>query len=246
MRVHHGEMAAPEIPKNGGASPDGTRARLVSAAEKLFAERGIDGVSLREINRASGARNAVAVQYHFDDRAGVVRAVLAKHYPAVEALRHEMLDEYESGDSDLRTLAGCLVRPLAAKLADPDGGPHYLRIHAELVNRPTSTERRPDPASDPRDSIQRWRTLVGPFLGEDAERLHRRFTVIRFSAAEIGRRASYGPRHDDRLFVSHLVDLVTALLVAPSSAETLSMADERDEARRARRGTRREGPRPSP
>ncbi|MDQ3108146.1 MAG: TetR/AcrR family transcriptional regulator [Actinomycetota bacterium] len=218
---------------------DGTRARLITAAERLFAERGIDGVSLREINRASGARNAVAVQYHFDDRAGVVRAVVAKHRPVVEALRHDALDEYESaGGADLWTLAGCLVRPLAAKLADPDGGPDYLQVHAELMNR-TSNEPRSEAVVDPGDSIQRWRALVGPFLGQDAERLHRRFTAIRFSAAEVGRRASYGPRHDDRLFVSHLIDLVAALLVAPSSEETLRLADVRDAARQRRRATRR-------
>lgn len=218
---------------------DGTRARLITAAETLFAERGIDGVSLREINRASGARNAVAVQYHFEDRAGVVRAIIAKHRPAVEALRHEHLDAYEAeGRRDLWTLAGCLVRPLATKLADTEGGPEYLRIHAELVNRTTASERLAETPPDPTDSIQRWRTLVGPFLGEDAERLHRRFTAIRFSAAEIGRRAASGPRHDDRLFVSHLTDLVTALLVAPSSDETLRLADDRDAARRRRRTTR--------
>ncbi len=221
---------------------DGTRARLITAAERLFAERGIDGVSLREINRASGARNAVAVQYHFDDRAGVVRAVIAKHRPAVEALRHRALHEYEAaGGADLWALAGCLVRPLAAKLADPDGGPEYLQVHAELMNR-TSNEPRTEPVADPSDSIQRWRALVGPFLGQDAERLHRRFTAIRFSAAEIGRRASYGPRHDDRLFISHLIDLVAALLVAPSSEETLRLADVRDAARRRRRASRRERP----
>lgn len=220
---------------------DGTRSRLITAAEKLFAERGIDGVSLREINRASGARNAVAVQYHFDDRAGVVRAIIAKHRPAVEARRHELLDEYEAaGRDDLWTLSGCLVRPLAAKLSDTDGGPEYLRIHAELVNGTTASDRLAEAPIDPGDSIQRWRTLVGPFLGEDAERLHRRFTVIRFSAAEIGRRATSGPRADDRLFVSHLTDLVTALLVAPSSAETLRLADDRDAARQRRRSARAE------
>lgn len=217
---------------------DGTRARLIAAAEKLFAERGIDGVSLREINRASGARNAVAVQYHFEGRAGVVRAIIAKHRPAVEAMRHDLLDDYEHrAVDDLWMLAGCLVRPLAAKLDDPDGGPEYLRIHAELVNSTTTPGRNEAPA-DPTDSIQRWRTLVGPFLGEDAERLHRRFTAIRFAAAEIGRRATYGARQDDRLFVSHLTDLVTALLVAPSSEETLRLADARDAARH-RRAARR-------
>jgi AcrR family transcriptional regulator len=205
--------------------------RLITAAEQLFAARGIDAVSLREINRASGARNSIAVQYHFEDRAGVVRAVLEKHRPDIEARRHAMLDQYEADAApNLRRLAAALVRPLASKLADLDGGPEYLQIHAELINRP-----RPPvddaAAPDPRDSIQRWRSLVEPLLGEDAIRLHRRFAAMRLTAAELGRRASTAPHTDDRLFVSHLIDLVTAVLAAPVSDETHRLADDRDSAR---------------
>ena len=93
-----------------------TRSRLLEAAERLFAERGIDGVSLREINQAAGARNAIALQYHFKDRSGMLAAILAKHHPDVEARRHALLDEYEAGDSgNVRLLAAALVRPMAAK-----------------------------------------------------------------------------------------------------------------------------------
>ena len=207
--------------------------RLITAAEQLFAARGIDAVSLREINRASGARNAIAVQYHFEDRAGVVRAVLEKHRPDIEARRHAMLDQYEADATpDLRRLAAALVRPLAAKLADLDGGPEYLQIHAELINRPRPPV---EPEPDPHDSIQRWRALVQPLLGEDAIRLHRRFTAMRLTATELGRRASTAPHTDDRLFVSHLIDLVTAVLAAPASDETVRLADDRDSARGGRR-----------
>ena len=229
--------AQPSAARAGGPTADGTRARLINAAERLFAERGIDGVSLREINRASGAKNAVAVQYHFDDRGGVVRAILEKHRPAVEASRHALLDEFEDsgGDNDLRFLSGALVRPLAEKLSDPDGGLEYLQIQAEIVNRPTVRIGGGRAAEDTQDSIQRWRALVSPFLGSDAERLHRRFTAIRFSSAELGRRAASGRHRDDRLFISHLVDLVTGLLVAPTSPETLALADARDASRKQRR-----------
>ena len=214
-------------------SAEATRAALVSAAERLFAAQGIDRVSLREINRASGARNAVALQYHFEDRGGIVRAVMAKHYPHVDNERHRLLDGYEADRADdLRRLGEALVLPSATKLSDPDGGREYLQISAELLNRP-----RPRPVEeapeDSSDSINRWRALVEPFLGQDATRLHRRFTAIRFSAAELGRRAASGPHRDDRLFVSQLVDLVVALLLAPVSPSTAALADDRDRRRLA-------------
>jgi AcrR family transcriptional regulator len=215
-----------------GRSQDTTRSRLIHAAERLFAARGIDAVSLREINRASGARNAIAVQYHFEDRSGVIRAVLAKHRPDIEARRHAMLDQYEADATpDLRGLAAALVRPWAAKLADADGGPEYLQIQAELLNRPRPAVEAGPPVNT-RDSIQRWRSLAGPLLGEDATRLHRRFTAMRLAAGELGRRASTAPHTDDRLFVSHLIDLVAAILAAPVSEETLRLAAARDAVRR--------------
>ncbi len=204
-----------------------TTERLITAAETLFATHGIDAVSLREINRAAGARNASALQYHFGDRDGLLRAVLRKHHADVEARRHAMLDAYEAeGRDDLRALAGALVRPSAAKLSDLDGGPAYLQIAADLMNRPRPVI---DPAAldDPASSIFRWRGLVAGLLDNDATRLHRRFVAMRFAAVELARRARSAPHTDDRLFVSHLVDLVAGVLATPLSDETLRLDAER-------------------
>ena len=52
-----------------------TRARIVSAAERLFAERGIDATTLAQINRAANQRNRSAVQYHFGNKQGVIHAI---------------------------------------------------------------------------------------------------------------------------------------------------------------------------
>lgn len=213
-----------------------TKERLIEAAERLFAEHGIDAVSLREINRASGARNAIAVQYHFSDRAGVVRAILDKHMPDVEARRHAMLDQYEAErdaqpdrdarEAQIRTLAAALVRPLAAKLADADGGPAFLQIYADLLNRP-NPHMTPSAFEPESDSFQRWRRLAKPLVDETAVRLHRRFTSLLHAAVELGRRARSGPHPDDRLFASWLIDVVAAILAAPVSPETRRLTDER-------------------
>jgi AcrR family transcriptional regulator len=208
-----------------------TRDRLIAAAEELFAANGIQAVSLREIVRASGARNTTALQYHFGDRAGLVRAVLDKHHLDVDTRRHALLDAYEAEAApDLWTLAHALVAPLAAKLGDPDGGGAYLQVLGDLMNRPQPAL---DPAAfdDPEDSMFRWRELVAPLLSQDALRLHRRFVALRFAVGELARRAEEAPHTDDRLFVSHLVDLVAALLAAPPSAQTLRLASARDAVR---------------
>ena len=69
-----------------------TRDRLIAAAEQLYAAQGIDAVSLREIQRASGVKNAAAMQYHFGDRAGLLTALLDKHSRDIEQRRNALLD----------------------------------------------------------------------------------------------------------------------------------------------------------
>jgi AcrR family transcriptional regulator len=204
-----------------------TRQRLIDAAERLFAAQGVNTVSLREIVRESGARNVTALQYHFGDRRALLRAVLDRHHRDVEVARHALLDTYEAEDQGaVHALAAILVRPLAAKLTS-DGGRSYLQILAELLNRRDPPIDRAS-LTDPADSLYRWRTLAAPLLNEDATRLHRRFVAVRFTVTELARRARSGPHADDRLFTSHLIDLVTAVLLAPLSPQTLRLADERD------------------
>ena len=206
-----------------------TRAQLIRAGERLFAERGIGAVSLREITREAGQRNATALQYHFGDRRGLVRAILAKHAPSEEAQRHAMLDELEARSRvSAREWVQVLVVPAAAKLADRDGGRDYLRLMAELMNRPDPKFDRKS-LEDGRSSINRWRKQIAPLMPEPSvDRLHRRFTALRIMYFELARRAESSRRRDDRLFVSHLVDLITAILIGPLSAETAAVLHERE------------------
>lgn len=200
------------------------RSDLVAAAERLFATRGLDAVSLREVVAEAGATNASAIQYHFGGRSGLVRAVLDKHGPAVEARRHALLDAYEArGTDDLRELVAAYVRPLAAELDDPDGGPGYLQLLADLMNRPNlsfATD-----AEDPADSTARWRAMVAPLLDPEAVRLHRRFVAMQFTLTDLARRARNRPDGATARYTSHLVDLVTAVLTAPLSDETRRLID---------------------
>jgi AcrR family transcriptional regulator len=209
------------------ARPD-TREQIIRSAEVLFASRGIDGVSLREINRAAGQRNASALQYHFGDRNGLVRAVIERHRADTEPRRHALLDQYEAGGIvDLRALAAALVLPLASKLADQDGGRAYLQINCDVYTRSTSLVELV-PRKDPKSSIRRWHELANTALPEEESVLHSRFPAIRFAFVELARRAVSRPRRDDQLFTSHLIDLVAALLATRPSEQTTRLLGQRN------------------
>lgn len=52
-----------------------TRALLVETAERLFAEQGVDAVSVRAVNAAAGV-GAASVHYHFGSKDELLRAVV--------------------------------------------------------------------------------------------------------------------------------------------------------------------------
>jgi AcrR family transcriptional regulator len=79
------------------ARGEATRELILVTAERLFAERGIAAVPLRDIAVAAGARNNVAVQYHFGDRETLVRAVAAHRAAFVDAVQARLLASAASG-----------------------------------------------------------------------------------------------------------------------------------------------------
>jgi len=105
-----------------------TREQLLDAATRLFAERGIHNVTVREVHEAAGQRNASALQYHFGSRENLLRAIVARHQEPIDAARAAWLERA----GDLRGYTAALVEPLAQALLSPSGR-DYLRIVTQVV-----------------------------------------------------------------------------------------------------------------
>jgi len=207
-----------------------TRARVVAAAERLFAERGIDAVSLVEVGRAAGQRNRSAVQYHFGDKQGLVHAILDKHTPGIEQRRHALLDEIEAaGRSELRPLVEALVLPVAGKLLDPDGGAAFLRLNAELIGHPrfpllSLDAERVNRASD---RLRRLTARATPRLPEALWRPRWLLVMgMLFHGVADWSRLPEAERPSRELFVNHLIDGIVAVLGAPVSPDTGAVLKE--------------------
>ena len=78
------------------AAPAGAAERLIEAAGPLFAARGFDGVSTREVTRAAGV-NLSAITYHFDGKEGLYRAVLGRIVADLRPARQAMLADLGRG-----------------------------------------------------------------------------------------------------------------------------------------------------
>jgi AcrR family transcriptional regulator len=209
-----------------------TRAKLVAVAERLFAERGVEGVSLNEINKLAGQRNSNACQYHFGNKNGLLQSIIDKHIPGIAARRNEMLDRLEAaGQVGLRDVIKAFVYPVAEKLLDPNGGKEFIRVNAQLVvpHMLSQWQATTPPLTVP--GLQRLARTLGAVLAEYHlpkpvvdQRLLLAAMLLFHGLADHSRMleaiGNAGAAIDTELFVNNLEDSIVALLTAPLSADT--------------------------
>jgi len=99
----------------------GGAAHIKLTARRLFAMRGIDGVTVREIATAAGQKNHSAVGYHFGSKEALVREIILDGAILIDSRRHQMLDELEAagGPKSVREVVDILIQS-SLNLADND------------------------------------------------------------------------------------------------------------------------------
>lgn len=195
-----------------------TRQRLLAAAERLFASKGIWQVPVRDIIDEAGQRNTSAVSYHFGSREGVLEEILRTHGEGIDVRRGELLVGLDER-AGTATLVGLLVRVLTERM-DDESSRRYIQIVAQLSNR-----------------YAEWRTGDSPNLeralewiearpaGLSAEvRAERTVGMIMLMTTSLANRARElssnrgGPTLGPVEYEANLVDMLVGVIEAPISA----------------------------
>ncbi len=210
---------------------DNTRHQLIMAAEKLFAEAGIDGVSLRQINVAAGQKNSSAAHYHFGSKSALILSIYEQRMQSVNERRVRQLEQAVAAglQQDVRTLVSVIVLPIVAEIdADTSGG-NYIRFMAQAIGHPQL------------DLVELWKQEHSGGLSEAIRLLYEALPDIpevlvgqRFGLAfeqivhaladreKLRTARKTGPFEiDAELFVQNLIDVITGSMSAPVSAQTL-------------------------
>lgn len=120
-------------PKTNPGSAD-TRQRMIEAAATLFADRGFENVTVREICKASQA-NVAAVNYHFGDKAGLYRAVVLFAIRVMQET-NEQSQRAGEGQSPEDQIRG-FVRVFIGRLVGDNPNAWIHRLMAREMQHPT-------------------------------------------------------------------------------------------------------------
>jgi AcrR family transcriptional regulator len=141
------------------AHSDLTRAKLLEAAGRIFADKGYEAATIREICRAARA-NVAAVNYHFGDKQGLYAEVLQKMGRAAQLERMTAaLDESAPPEELLRRVIKVRVEGLRSEHL-PDW--HFRMVAREFANPTPEMTRMLDRFSRP--LYERLLELVGRII----------------------------------------------------------------------------------
>jgi AcrR family transcriptional regulator len=174
----------PKTVKNEEPSSAETRKRVIEAAEKLFALRGIEGVSIRDITQAADV-NLAAINYHFGTKNALAAEVFKKTIEPLNAQRLKLLDGIEKKAGvrppALEAVLEAMIRPAVERgfdhqqdnetflklsgrcLSEPNAEiEQIVRAHFEkLIRRFDAAFLRALPGLDPEELFWRIKFMVG-------------------------------------------------------------------------------------
>jgi AcrR family transcriptional regulator len=203
-----------------------TRKKIIATAERLFAEKGVDAVSLNEITREAGQKNKSALSYHFGDKSSLLLAILEKHEGEVLQQRDAYLDDLEQRKAlTVENVVRAFVYALSSKLDDEDGGKYYLAILAQLSSCPAMQlyHIRPDYIDQQGRIMSLFRELT-PDMPEDL-RVPRMLQVYSLIFHSLSYLATIIDKRRDatrlcQVHTENLVDSVVAIVATEPSANT--------------------------
>lgn len=112
-----------------------TSGKILRAAQKLFALRGFDGVTMRAIASEAGV-NLASIVYYFENKEGLYLAVFRQYAEPLMEERMKMLKEADLHPS-LRAYARAFIEPAFRLLLDKNlGGPDHARLLWRLPQEP--------------------------------------------------------------------------------------------------------------
>jgi AcrR family transcriptional regulator len=121
------------LKKKAALNVDSSRQKIFASAERLFAERGFNGVSVRDIANDAGVNSAL-VGYSFGGKQGLLSEVYTRHCTPLNQERMRLLKEFSRPKSGptLEQVLEAFIRPSLEVTVDHRGRSNFTRLRAIL------------------------------------------------------------------------------------------------------------------
>jgi AcrR family transcriptional regulator len=213
--------------------PPTTALQLMLTAERLFAERGLDGVSLRQISTIAGSSNNSAIQYHFGSKGELLRAIFT--YRLGDLMQRRALLKARANPDDLREQLEAHILPLLELAESPESS--YVSF-IEQLQRAGNVDvllHQPEAVRSQDEFAAEMQRML-PHLPEPVRSL--RVRQAQDLGVHLAAERERALKRDDSvvpfaLFVSGVVDGLYGFLSTPASPETEQIVSRT--ARRPRR-----------
>jgi len=153
--------------------------RILQSAERLFSERGIDGVSLREITTDSGV-NSAALHYHFGSKIAVLERIFERRALPIAEQRERLLSALKTnrhGQAEVEDILYAFLRP-ALEMQDSADGDSFRLLRARLAFEREEVRRRVLDKTFNKSSQMALKALSRALPHLSAEELHWRFHFL--------------------------------------------------------------------
>jgi AcrR family transcriptional regulator len=131
------------LPDEAAAPVPSVRQRLIAAGERLFAEHGWNGVSIRTIAAAADVSLA-ALNYHFGLKENLLAEIFQARARPIAEERVRLIERVQaSGAPTLEAVLEAFLRPALTAGSDTRfGGRVFARLRARLATEPEGFSRR--------------------------------------------------------------------------------------------------------
>ncbi|MCB2060555.1 MAG: TetR family transcriptional regulator [Novosphingobium sp.] len=201
---------------------EATRAALIEAAETMFAEAGVEGVSTRQIAAAIGSSNNNVISYHFGSKEDLIEAIYRHRLPQIDARRHKLLQEADAAGRghDLAPLMRALWLPLFEQTNE--AGQHSYACFLASLGRLGMSDTRylvsPDFPETTRVADRIAMLLPGEVASQFDIRMRAVASMIFTTLQLIDREALGNSAEAERMF-GDAIAMATAAIAAPASSD---------------------------
>jgi len=207
---------------------------MMRAAEKLIAAKGVENISIREIVTNAGQKNESALQYHFKNLSGLLKAIHEERSAQVQAERASMLTTLKENtpSPSLREVCSLMVGPTFTLARNDVSFRRYVKAfgHQLAISEVSPLKMATQGGAGGSSGHQLSQLLRDTLPQCDDETYRRRLeAAITLCSASMYQQATKtnafrGQQSD--LFLNHLLDALVGLLSAPVSSETLSLTEQ--------------------